>query len=337
VKKFDLIICDMTTPQAYEKQTLEVQGLGGTEASVIRVAEGLGSLGARVGVVQHCVKEPVMGEHAFYLPLSYMDEVDTHNFVSLRGTHFLDKFPKAQKYSWHEDVWSQEFAETCRPAFVQTKTTVIGASEWHAGQIKGFLHKPDADDNPRVVHIYNPIEDHLFVPKSTEVKYDPNKLCWVASPHKGFSEGLKMFNKLVEVSGNKNFRLYTFNPGYLQNAELFQNRYIVDVGPVPCKEVWQHVSESLCLFYPTQFEETFGNIAAEANAVHTPVLTCKVAALAETVSSDKQFVEYDVDKVIDRIMQWHRGERPKVWGQERFRHSNVILDWVRLLSRPHYL
>lgn len=339
MKKFDLLICDMTTPMPYEKQTLEVQGLGGTEASVIRVAEGLGACGAHVGVIQHNLNMPLMGEHAYYLPLSMIDEVDCHNFVSLRGTHFLDKFPKAKKYSWHEDLPGDVF-KTMREAFVKHDVTVIAASDWHKGVLSKEIHFEGAKDNPPIVRIYNPIEDHLFIPRHTDVKYDRNKLCWVASPHKGLKEGVEIFNKLVEVSGNKDFRLFMFNPGYMLHdmPELYSNRYIVDIGPVPCKELWQHVSESMCLFYPTEFEETFGNIAAEANAVHTPVLTNKVAALGETVSSERQFVPpRDPDAVIERAIEWWKGDRPKVWGNDDFRMTNVVIEWVKLLSRKVYV
>ncbi len=334
-KPFDLVILDMTTPSPYEKQTLEVQGLGGTEASVIRVAEGLGGLGARVAVMQHCLNVPLMGENAFYLPLHMIDDIKCHNFVSLRGTHGFEKFPKARKFSWHEDLPGDHF-ETMRPAFVHHDVTVIAASNWHKQELESKICFPDAKDNPRVVRIYNPVEDHLFVPKHVDVKYDRNKLCWVASPHKGIKEAIEIFKKLVDVSGNKDFRLYTFNPGYMlhSNDGSFQNRFLVDIGPVPCKELWQHVSESLCLFYPTVFQETFGNIAAEANAVHTPVLTCNIAALGETVSSAKQYVpRNDPDAVIEKVMAWHRGERPMVWGQDQFRLTEVLKDWVRLLSR----
>jgi glycosyltransferase involved in cell wall biosynthesis len=177
-----------------------------------------------------------------------------------------------------------------------------------------------------------------------DVKYDKNKLCWVASPHKGLKEGITLFNRLVEFSGNKDLRLYTFNPGYmLYEIGEYQNKYIVDMGPMPCKEVWQHVSESLCLWYPTRFEETFGNIAAEANALHVPVLTHQVAALSETVSSDKQFaprtytfendyMKGDIAPLIDKAVSWMNGDRPKVWGNDQFRSSVVIREWVKLLS-----
>lgn len=340
-KPFDLVILDMTTPSVYECQTLKVQALGGTEASVIRIAEGLGSLGARVAVMQHCLSVPLMGENAYYLPLKMIDDIKCHNFVSLRGTHGLEKFPKARKFSWHEDLPGETF-QTMLPAFMQHDVTVIAASDWHRQELDGVLIKEliktetPIDKKPRIVRIYNPVEDHLFVPKHIDVKYDRNKLCWVASPHKGIAEAIDIFKKLVDVSGNKDFRLYTFNPGYMMHANdgSFQNRFLVDAGAVPCKELWQHVSESLCLFYPTEFQETFGNIAAEANAVHTPVLTSKIAALAETVSSDKQFVRRnDADAVIEKVMAWHRGERPQVWGNDSFRLTEVLKDWVRLLSR----
>lgn len=334
MKKFDLLICDMTTPHPYEQQTLQTQAMGGTEASVIRVAEGLASLGAHVGVVQHNLNQILMGENAYYIPLSMLDELTTHNYVALRGTQFFDKFPKANKYSWHEDVPNNKFV-SMKESFLKHNVTVIAASKWHKGAMQQLICNPNDIVNPKITYIYNPCPDEIYIPKSIDVKYDANKLVWIASPHKGLNKAVKMFERLVEVSGNQNYRLHLFNPGYCPSSE-FQSKYVVNHGPVPAKTLWQHVSESLCVFYPTEFEETFGCIAAEANALHVPVLTCPIAALNETVSSQRQFVpRNDPKAVIDTVIRWNKEERPKVWGNDEFRSSNVVQSWYNLLTRKN--
>lgn len=328
---FDLIICDTTSPFPYEPQTLRTRGVGGTEASVIRVAEGLASCGLKVAVMQHGLKDILMGTNAYYIPVSMVDEVGCEYYVMLRGAQFVEKFKRAKKFSWHQDVADHRIM-AMRDIFLTHDVTVIAASQWHKQEIQGLICSKDAIENPKVTYIYNPVPDSIYVPRNVEVKYYNTKLVWPASPHKGLKRAIDYVNNLVEVSGNKDFRLHVFNPGYFTEEGL-HSPYLINHGPVPCHELWQHVSEALCLFYPTDFKETFGCIAAEANAVHTPVLTSELAGLMETVSSRKQYVVSSSAKnVIDTVIKWSNGERPKVWGQDRFRLTNVIKDWARLLD-----
>lgn len=329
---FDVIICDTTSPFPYETQTLKLRGVGGTEASVIRVAEGLASFGLKVAVMQHGLRDILMGENAYYIPASMIDAVDCEYYIMLRGCQWIEKFPRAKKFSWHQDVADHRIL-SLRDTFLKHDVIVVGASNWHKIELQRVLCDKDLIHNPKVTYIYNPVPDELYVPKNIEVKYYPNKLVWPASPHKGIKEAISLVNRLVDVSGNKDYRLYVFNPGYFEDPSL-SSPYVINHGPVPCHELWQHVSEALCVFYPTQFKETFGCIAAEANAVHTPVLTSEIAALSETVSSRKQFVDsLNPKSVIDTVIAWNKVERPKVWGQDRFRLSQIVKDWAKLLDQ----
>jgi glycosyltransferase involved in cell wall biosynthesis len=334
--KYDVIFIDNTTPKPYEQSTLEHSALGGTEATVIRVAEALGFIGLKTAVFQHNQDMPVSGKDSYYLPFSMLDDADPEIVVMLRGVQFVDKFPRAKKISWHEDDPSQgplrETLLAMRDTFIKYGVTVVGASKWHAGVLSELLCYPNETSNPKVTYIYNPVPDQLYVPRSTDVKYYPHKLVWPASPHKGLERAMGLVERLVDVSGDKDYRLYIFNPGYFGDSGK-HSQYVVNCGAVPCKELWQHMSESLCVFYPTEFRETFGCIAAEANAVHTPVLTHNIAALAETVAGRRQFCERDDKSVIDTVMKWRAGERPTVYGQDRFRLSEVIPEWVKLFKR----
>lgn len=329
--KFDLIICDVTTPAPYETRTLVQRGLGGTEATVIRVAEGLAGHGLKVAIMQHGLNDVLMGDKAYYIPTSMVDEVDCEYYIALRGLQFIDKFRYAQKYTWHQDVADHRIAKM-RDQILKHNVTVVGVSNWHKQELQRVLCDKDKIDNPKVTFVYNPVPDGIYVPKNIEVKYNPNKLVWPASPHKGLNKAIEFAKNLREVSGNFDFKLHIFNPGYYDMPHDAHD-FLINHGPVPCFELWQHVSEALCVFYPTQFDETFGCIAAEANAVHTPILTCARAGLLETVSSERQYAKYEPKSVIDTAIKWYNGERPKVWGQDRFKLSNVLKDWARLFDQ----
>lgn len=328
-QRFDLIIIDTTTPLSYEEASLKTRGIGGTEASVIRVAEGLAKAGAKVAVLQHNLEMPLMGSNAYYLPLSMIDDITTEAVIMLRGCQFVDKFKYAKKFSWHQDVPSQALRDM-RGTFLAHRVTVVGASKWHKHVIQEAVCSKDALVNPKVTYIHNPVPDELLVPKDIDIKYDKYKLVWPASPHKGLDRAIGLMPKLAEVAGHKEFRLHIFNPGYF-HKDTNSSQYIINHGSVPCHTLWQEMSESLCVFYPTEFQETFGCIAAEANAVHTPVLTQEIAALAETVATREQFTKPDNKSIIDTVIKWSEGNRPKVYGQKRFATSNIVQDWYDLI------
>lgn len=330
-QKFDLIIVDTTTPRPYEQATLTTEGIGGTEATVIRVAEGLAKAGAKVAVLEHNLTMPLMGENAYYLPIDMIHSISTEAMIMLRGIQFVDKFPKAKKFSWHQDVPGPAL-RAMRDKFIEHNVTVVGVSKWHKGAIQDSICDPRQTLNPVVKYVYNPVPDDLMVPPGIRVKYDRNKLVWPASPHKGLKRALELMPRLIEVSGNKDFKLHIFNPGYF-GEDHASAQYIINHGAVPCATLWQHMSEALCVFYPTEFKETFGCIAAESNAVHTPILTQEIAALAETVSSRSQFTKPDNKSIIDTVIRWHGGDRPAVFGQDRFRLSNIVKNWYDLIRK----
>ena len=329
--KFDVLFIDVTTPRPYETATLDTEGVGGTEASLIRVAEALGSLGLKVAVVEHNLKMELLGHSVYYLPISQIDNIEADHVIMLRGVQYADLFPKAFKYSWHQDVPTHLMLKM-RDMFLQHDVTVVGVSKWHKGAIQSMVCKLDELKNPNVTYIYNPVPDSLYVDKSVSVKYYPNKLVWPASPHKGLEYALELFKRLQELSKHKDWELHVFNPGYAYK-ELIRAPNVVVHGAVPARELWQHMSEALCVFYPTQFKETFGCIAAEANAVHCPVLTQEIAGLAETVASSNQYVKYDPKVIIDMVEDWRGGYRPKVHGQDRFRLSEIAVRWLKLFGK----
>lgn len=329
MKPFDVLFIDATAYKPYDSLTLDNEPLGGTEASLIRLAEAFAQLGATVGIAIHNLEEVSVGNDVYYLPLSYLEQADTDVLISLRGTVGFNLFPKALKFSWQHDLPSEALARM-RDAFITSSATVVGVSNWHKRELQRVLCHPDESINPHVTYVYNPVAAP-YIHKDTEVKYDRNKLVWLSSPHKGLDKAISLF-----ANARRNIpslELCVYNPGYLAAGAISCEgvRYYGACSP---REIWQACSESLCVFYPCQFDETFGLVAAEANNVHCPVLTYERAGLRESVATPDQFVPINDDKAfITKLMSWYNGDRPKVYGQARFQPLEVAQDWLKLIKQ----
>lgn len=319
---FDVLFLDVTAPYYYDRTTLDRTGMGGTEATVVRIAEGLAALGLKVAVMQSRVAyfPPIMGQWAFFIHSDDLDQVTCRHYVQIRKNDNGHLFPDAKKYLWMHDVAKDKIE-------IAPSMKVIAVSRWHKNNIKE-VQGPDCD----IAYIYNPVQDELFIGTEANPAYNKDVMAWTASPHKGLKKALELFKRIKEQAPK--MQLIVFNPGYMQldMVNLSTIPGVIVHGVVRPLELWSVVQKALCVFYPTDWSETFGLIAAEANALGTPVITSRLAALKEVVSSNNQFADSD-DEVVKRVLDWRENGRPRVYGKEEFKFTNVILEWVKLLAK----
>lgn len=326
-----VLFIDEVCPFPYDANTLAERACGGTESSVIRVAEGLAATGLfRVIVEQHCRHPHVTRDYQNpeYTRTGCTSHADY--VVSLRSPETLRKakqrFPKARRhYVWAHDLGSAEWAHEL---VKHTDFTTIAVSNFHKTQLQQALYPQWYGGQFPINVVYNPIPDSLL---PDETPYDKNKLVWTSSPHKNLPNALAIFENLR--SFNPDFRLYVANPGYLPDySESIDG--VIPLGSLPHHEVIKHVREALCLYYPNwTFAETFGISMVEANAVGTPVLTHGIGAAREVLFHPSETTECRNPKnVIDRVLAWHSGNRPKVKANQKFRLSSVISSWRRLFN-----
>ena len=203
---------------------------------------------------------------------------------------------------------------------------VICVSKSHCESLKHFLPE---EDIPTISHIYNPIDDNLAADQTPR---DMNRLFFCSSPHKGLKQVLAQFERLRERMPE--LTLEVADPGYLS----------WDVGPIPDGVLLRgrlphdrliaRLRRSLCLFYPQDsFAETFGLVIAEANAVGTPALVQrKLGANDEVTCTADQLIEAkNVDQLEARIRKWQRNF-PHLKTDGRFRLSHIADHWDTLLS-----
>lgn len=331
---FDIVFIDCGTKLYYDSKSLENIPLGGTESSLIRVAEGLAALPLpngktpNVAIVRASddkagIQAPqfgeVMGQYCYFLDESYLSRIDTKYLVCMRGPKYIHLYPKAKKFIWCHDLGNEKMKAWM--SFIKDNdATIIAVSKWHKNNLQKYCNYD------KITYVYNPVDDKVY--NDAPRKVDPNLMVWAASPHKGLDEALGVYKQIHRKLPN--MKLLIYNPGYVK-GEFIANPGVLYNGPTAAQHVRHNMRKALCTFYPTQFEDTFGLVAAESNAVGTPVLGYHSGALPEIISDSNQLCK-DVHELLLKFHAWYTNGPPKVVGREEFKASNVIQQWLRTLA-----
>lgn len=335
-----VLFVDAACPRPYSRRTLDEAALGGTEATVVRIATGLAARGRRVTVAQRGRRAPLLEADVEWIPYEHCAEgpiaPGVGQVVVVRCAKLLRRLgrrhPGAGLYLWMHCFPGARLRGFGRLA-VDAGAVVVAVSEHHRRALRDFLetHDPFIADRVRVVTLHNPIAEGLR-PDDTPV--DRDALVFLSSPHKGLAEVGRIF--ALARQRIPSLRLRVCNPGYL-DWKVPLPEGVVTLGKLPHAEAMRQTREAFCLFYPqTRFAETFGLVFAEANAVGTPVLTHPLGAAEEVLAQDpSQLVDASrPEQVIERLLLWRRAGRPRVTADPRFALQSVLTLWERLFSLP---
>ena len=357
-----VLFFDPNCQKPYSRRALEHEALGGTEASVVRIAE---ALDARV--MQHNRVEP----DGRYLPPAPAAEV--RHLVILRDPRTVRRvcaaYPGARPYLWVHDLLRPgskrgRRLERAAPALAELGVTLVCVSDFQRLQAEAVLRRVPAARGVRAVTIYNPVEDTLSPDGS---RIDPAKLVFFSSPNKGLAFTLDAFRAVRRVMPD--VRLRVGSPGYksLRRAGIESVDGKIQgvdwLGALPHARILEEVRTALCVFYPNfVLPETFGLVLAEAKAVGTPVLTHDCGAAAEVLADPRLLLPVDAglriyeqvakripfglrrlaaplaDQLgifrphVQRVHAWRYGERPAIGPDPRFRVSTIAQRWRALLA-----
>lgn len=335
----NILFYDATTPVAYTFSTLQQQALGGTEATIIRIAHALAAFHT-VTVAQHNRFEDCEENNVRYVSLKTAHQLNPNAVILLRSYDLLSeigtRYQNARLFFWVHNTPSNEFFRV-KPVLLQFGYQIITVSNYHRQSVeeklKGKWHQQllstkKSKTTVPVHTLYNPIADDL---NPDETTFNHNKLLFLSSPHKGLKETLAAFKQVLNHFPD--FRLSISNPGYRQMTYSLpeQARFL---GVLRHQEVIQQLRESFCVFYPqTSKPETFGLIYAEANAVGTPVLANHFGAAKEVLSHSTQLINgKKIDHIIAKLHEWKK-QRPQVYGKPEFRLRCVTQQWLQLLEK----
>lgn len=334
-----ILFYDIATPVLYRNTTIQERSLGGTEATIIRVAHALSTY-HEVYIAQHCrcEEDDANYDGVHYLSLSSANQLLPDVVILLREYEWIETvgqlFPQAKHYFWMHNLPPYDMYRML-PVLIKYDYQVIAVSNFHRETIIKRL-KPNwyqryfkkYNNNVKVKVIYNPIEDALQ-PDTTEI--DVNQMLFLSSPHKGLAQVLKIFDYLRRFYPE--YRLFVCNPGNW-NDQIYIPENVTVLGSIPHPQVIEYLRRSFCVFYPqTKRMETFGLIYAEANAVGTPVLAHPIGSAQEILADPQQLVDGTNKRaILEKILLW-RHERPKVKVNPEFRLTKVIESWLKLFSQ----
>lgn len=350
-----ILFFDPVCDRPYDSETLRSQAMGGTEATVVRVADALAAL-----VVQHN-RATASGR---YLP-PRRDPAITHVIVN-RDSRALptvrELYPNARMHLWLHDRVRPRSKRARRLAadagiLRELAVRLICVSETQRHAVEAALRWMRVDDRVSACTIYNPVDDSLQ-PDGSPV--DERKLVFLSSPNKGLKFTLDAFGAVRRAMPD--MRLIVGNPGYKAGAAapLDGVQYL---GAQPQQRMHAEVRTALCTFFPNfVIPETFGLVFAESNALGTPVLTHDCGAALEVLGDPEQVLPVTAgkrlyesllrgcptgwrrgparvaaglglfDAYIERIRAWRAGARPATQPDPRFRLSAVAQRWREVLE-----
>ena len=345
-----IVIYDPVCARPYDGGTPQREAMGGTEATVVRIAAGLGAR-----VVQHNRTEP----NGPYQPPERDPTVGC--VIVNRDSRALEcvrrLYPNARVFLWLHDRmrpgsrrarWLASTRELLRSLDVQ----VICVSDTQRAAVEATLRWMGVEAGLHARTIYNPIDETLQ-PDGSPI--DERKLVFLSSPNKGLKFTLDAFRALRRRMPD--LELVVGNPGY-KTRRWAPIEGVRDLGPLPQARMHAQVRTALCTFCPNfVVPETFGLVFAESNALGTPVLTCDCGAAREIIGDARQVVPVSgaqrlyegllggctprwralpaqvaamlglFDAYAQRIGAWRAGERPVTAPDPRFRLSAVLERW----------
>ena len=333
-----VLFVDPVCPTPYQARTVYDRALGGTEASAVRVAEGMAQRGHRVTVAQCGRGWPSRSPGGVaYVPFRYGGGWShlprAEAVVVLRQHKVLARvrrqFPDARLALWLRAVPGSR-RRGLATALRDANATAVCVSDAHRRALHDALRRV-AGDGPASaasVRVHDPVDDDLR-PDGTRV--DADKL--VALPGRALGEVLAAFGHVrahrptarLVVAGRAD-RLPALPEG------------VACLGALPHHAVLRHVREAFAVFAPqASHEPVSGREAAEANAVGTPVVAHPFGAtgeaLGETAGDHRQLVDArDPGAAARRLARWWDEGRPDVHGARHLRTARVVRDWERLLG-----
>lgn len=323
-----ILFIDSVAYKPYNYSTLANEPLGGSEATLLRVARLLARHGDRVYVLSQAEPHETDFGVRFISPTCQIFN-PTH-VVHFRTARLLPNmqaaYPYARHLVWHQDLGGIHTKPELELYAQCPDTRLVFVSNYHKQQ---FIDRGVNPFTKEFKHgglnvCYNLVEAQ---PQGLTVDY--NKLIFPSSPHKGLKQTVHLFEAVRREFPD--MVLYVANPGYLDTQEMHQEN-IRTLGALPNHKVLAHMETSLCLFSGNHvFSETYGIVFSEANAVGTPCLAHPFGAMNEILTPNELIDTRSPAKVVEYIVRL-KSSRPRASCFALARDNKVIKQWETALD-----
>ena len=295
----------------YDGDTLNKQGLGGSESAVILISKELQKLGFQVTVFNNC-KDALTTKPGLYDDVRYIDNSDAKTtseqydivIVSRSVQPFLTSdwpfvHTAKKRILWLHDTFI-EGDNIVEDLVTSGKIDhIFTLSDWHTSYILNCNHGKRRNYEVlkrKVFQTRNGAVCHI--PEVDVHQKDKNQFVYNASATKGLIPLVELIwpkikqripeAKLKVIGGYYRFR-DNAEPDTQENTVkgLSERQDILDLdveftGVIPQYEVAQILAKSWMMLYPSAFPETFGISTLESLLYKTPLVTTRFGALEET-------------------------------------------------------
>jgi glycosyltransferase involved in cell wall biosynthesis len=324
------------------------RSLGGSESAAYFMAKELHKLGhtvtvftsSKTGGVADGVRYEWHGEGSQKAPLgvnfhTYMTTpvdvlvIQRHPAAFMNAPFFNSKL----NIWWLHDLALKRNSQPVQGsiAFIDKIFTV---SEFHKNQVAQTYDI----DKEHIMATHNGIDYELI--KGLEgSEREPRSLVYAARPERGLVNLVKpggIMEKLPDC------HLYVC--GYDNTTAEMENMYktlwkrcdelpnVTNMGALGKRDLYRLLAKSMLYVYPTEFEDTSCIMPIEANAVGTPFISSKLAALPETTKGGgARLLKYNTDKVdCDKFARIVKGilDNEKEWDRLHEASLKKKQDWA---------
>ena len=331
-----ILFIDPTNTAPYDGKKMRTQGMGGSESTLVRIAEAFASdLNASITVAQHNRTSVEKHFGVEYIPLTQLSKCSEPNIVIhqrdiLHISETAKKWPNAKQYFWLHNSFPSLFLKQ-GSCLLEHNVATITVSFYHAQTLQQACWQAGQSQLALSIRtIYNPVDEHIAPIAHTE--YDPYLISYTSSPNRGLDQAIKVAEYLHQIDAR--YKLQIYNPGYIKSIEQ-EKPYLITQGSLPCVEMNQAIQRSLAVLIPnTQLPEAFGLVFAEANQAGVPVITHPIGAAAEVLADSEQLIDCNnLSTIVERIRLWsEKNSRPKVTGRANFSLGNIVQEWQKLFA-----
>ncbi len=334
-------------PLSYDGSSLLNHCLGGTESSIIYLAEELAKKDHEVIVLTGCTKSKDFNS-VKYLPREdcyYNDQwwksFNPDFIISLTAPFFTDlwkEFCPNSKFI----VWTHLFSgqpatqEIGIPEKIKDIDIVVGVSDWHCNDLKNNYKLE------KVTYVKNAISDNfknLFSSAEDLRNHKKTlKACYTSAPYRGLeilAHSIPLFKKKLEFDIFSSMKLYQIDDSIeFENIYLYCQSFlgVKYHGVLPQKILAQQLKSSTFFTYPCIMEETFCLSQLEALAAGCKSIVSDIGALKSTslgyaavvpcVNIDKDFMIEFTNTVLQEMRNYENN--PILWSEERFDQVKYI-------------
>jgi tetratricopeptide (TPR) repeat protein len=313
--------------------TLETEGLGGSETWVIETARNIKSINASFLVIVFC-KTNEIDYHCGveYRPISSFNKFVVNNVVDYciisRYTQYIPVALKGNCKNVGVIFHDLLIPETIIPNHPKLKW-IFGLTDWHGEQIKKMF--PCFKE---IVHTTNYGIEKFEI--SSKIK---NSFIYSSFPNRGLSVLLKLWPRILELLPDATLNVYCdLNHEWTNKVAPDEISFIkqninkpgiVNHGWVSKKELYDAWSKTEYWLYPCIFEETFCLTAYEAAISKTFVITNNLAGLSETVGNRGLIIEGDPTTTMwqDTFIERFKGLNETFKNQMILKNYNFVRSW----------